>query len=385
MRLISVGRQRRVDLSLQPEALSVAALQQQLLQDRPLLPVYQEHMAAVAAAGQVQGLPLQELADALLELDRQAAMQVQQANLQRHQQGGSSMPSHWQHDSGPQHGQWQQWQQQQQAGQQPAPSNAQPQGQGQPSTNKSAAQRLKGAMLRSRQAAATAHPSTSGNAPAPAEPVASQVAPAAPAPAADTPQPQPSTEHVSAGDTTAAAELRAALAQDLASGLQEAVPPCLLQAAQRGSAVLFLGTGSAEPSKYRGPSGILLLVSTAVPAAAADDSGGLFAGFNGVPAPDQHVHRASQGPVMPGSEGGADVEGGAEGGPSNAVLEAAAQVQAVLLDCGEGVAGQLLRMLGPAGAPAMGCRGVLHAALSFDFMCHSSGQGTALITLCNDS
>ncbi len=69
---------------------------------------------------------------------------------------------------------------------------------------------------------------------------------------------------------------------------EEPVPKCLMDmGSSRETGVMFLGTGSAEPSKYRGPSAILL---------------------------------STPGPAY------------------------------MLLDCGEGTWGQILRKFGPAGA-----------------------------------
>jgi len=95
--------------------------------------------------------------------------------------------------------------------------------------------------------------------------------------------------------------LVAQLAQDVAADQDtEPAPPLLTQAWAKSCGVVLLGTGSAEPSKYRGPSGILLRV----------------------------CHQQQ------GARSGA----------------AGAAASWMLLDCGEGTWGQVVRLLGPEGA-----------------------------------
>jgi hypothetical protein len=124
-----------------------------------------------------------------------------------------------------------------------------------------------------------------------------------------------------AGDSTAE-RLAAEVAAD-ADADAEAPPPALLLPCARHTGVVLLGTGSAEPSKYRGPSGILLRVCAAAPAA--------------MPAA-QLASAGQSGPVS----GGGDCSGGAGGSGSHGAW--------MLLDCGEGTWGQVNRLLGPEGA-----------------------------------
>jgi hypothetical protein len=234
-----------------------------------------------------------------------------------------------------------------------------------PASNMSAAMRIKAALHKqpgsSAEAAAQAAPAPASCPAAAAPPLAAAAAPGPPAtaltpaagsgtaaPAALAAQaaaaPGPGKEQLpddDDDDDAAAAAVRSALQRDLQAGLSEPVPECLRQAGQSGSALLFLGTGSAEPSKYRGPSGVLLLVDTRAGAAAGHDTSGLF-GAPGGPAS-----------ACPSAWPGGGAGSSSSGGGRAAAWEAARGLQALLIDCGEGTAGQLVRLLGPAGAAAV--------------------------------
>ncbi|KAG2447367.1 hypothetical protein HYH02_007695 [Chlamydomonas schloesseri] len=112
--------------------------------------------------------------------------------------------------------------------------------------------------------------------------------------------------------------------------------------------VMFLGTGSAEPSKYRGASAVLLR--------------GLRRGGTNTSSSGQEPAGSAEG--YGGGVGGGGGGGGAGISKAAGSIGGASSTGAVLIDAGEGTYGALVRWLGPKGAVAQ------VAALSLVWLSH---------------